>query len=173
MNWTETKVAQLKKLFLEGLSFAQIARQLGDGCTRNAALGKAGQLGLDRANAAKPGVPARTGPKATPARPAPAAPILTIVPAAPAPTITPAGSDRLKSLLERGERECAWPVGAPDPVRGQLFCAAATPFRKAYCPAHSPAQAATLKSTDMRDATVRRARVERDECEIDLSERFA
>ena len=40
MNWTEEAVEKLVKLVLEGRSMAQIAALLGDGCTRNAAIGK-------------------------------------------------------------------------------------------------------------------------------------
>jgi GcrA cell cycle regulator len=43
--WTEDRVAILKKLWTEGLSASQIAKQLG-GVTRNAVIGKVHRLGL-------------------------------------------------------------------------------------------------------------------------------
>ncbi|HRK63637.1 MAG TPA: GcrA family cell cycle regulator, partial [Terricaulis sp.] len=39
MMWTEERVATLRKLWAEGLSASQIAKQLG-GVTRNAVIGK-------------------------------------------------------------------------------------------------------------------------------------
>ena len=45
MGWTDERVGTLKKLWLEGLSASQIAKQLG-GVTRNAVIGKVHRLGL-------------------------------------------------------------------------------------------------------------------------------
>lgn len=45
MSWTEERVEQLKKLWLDGLSASQIAGELG-GVTRNAVIGKVHRLGL-------------------------------------------------------------------------------------------------------------------------------
>lgn len=44
-GWTEDRVALLKKLWTDGLSASQIAKQLG-GVTRNAVIGKVHRLGL-------------------------------------------------------------------------------------------------------------------------------
>ncbi|HHS82800.1 MAG TPA: GcrA cell cycle regulator [Devosia sp.] len=46
MAWTEERVATLTKLWLEGLSAAQIAVKLGEGVTRNAVIGKVHRLKL-------------------------------------------------------------------------------------------------------------------------------
>ena len=43
MSWTDERVSTLKKLWLDGLSASQIAKQLG-GVTRNAVIGKAHRL---------------------------------------------------------------------------------------------------------------------------------
>ena len=43
MAWTDERVEQLKKLWSEGLSASQIAKQLG-GVTRNAVIGKVHRL---------------------------------------------------------------------------------------------------------------------------------
>lgn len=45
MSWTDERVAELSKLWAEGLSASQIANQLG-GVTRNAVIGKVHRLGL-------------------------------------------------------------------------------------------------------------------------------
>src|SRR3954453_16165461 len=45
MGWTDERVELLKKLWRDGLSASQIAKQLG-GVTRNAVIGKIHRLGL-------------------------------------------------------------------------------------------------------------------------------
>ncbi|HEY9218643.1 MAG TPA: GcrA family cell cycle regulator, partial [Phenylobacterium sp.] len=57
MGWTEERVEILKKLWQDGLSASQIAKQLG-GVTRNAVIGKVHRLGLS--GRAAPSKPART-----------------------------------------------------------------------------------------------------------------
>ncbi len=71
MSWTDERVETLKKMWAEGQSASQIAKELG-GVTRNAVIGKVHRLGLsNRAPAAAP----REEPQAeAPARPAEAAP---------------------------------------------------------------------------------------------------
>ena len=58
MGWTDERVELLKKLWLEGLSASQIAKQLG-GVTRNAVIGKVHRLGLS--GRATPSQPSRPG----------------------------------------------------------------------------------------------------------------
>lgn len=45
MGWTDERVTTLKKLYLDGFSMSQIAKQMG-GVTRNAVIGKLMRLGL-------------------------------------------------------------------------------------------------------------------------------
>jgi GcrA cell cycle regulator len=45
MEWSETRIGMLRKLWVDGLSASQIAERLG-GTTRNAVIGKAHRLGL-------------------------------------------------------------------------------------------------------------------------------
>ncbi|MFN9926748.1 MAG: GcrA family cell cycle regulator, partial [Phenylobacterium sp.] len=72
MGWTDERVELLKKLWQDGLSASQIAKQLG-GVTRNAVIGKVHRLGLS--GRATPSKPQRTVFKAPrPARPVAAAP---------------------------------------------------------------------------------------------------
>jgi len=61
MGWTDERVELLKKLWLDGLSASQIAKQLG-GVTRNAVIGKVHRLGLSGRAAPSPLFqPAQTG----------------------------------------------------------------------------------------------------------------
>ena len=78
MSWTDERVELLKKMWNEGQSASQIAKELG-GVTRNAVIGKVHRLGLSNRTAGGAAKPAKTAePKAKPAakatpKPAPAA----------------------------------------------------------------------------------------------------
>ena len=65
MSWTDERVELLKKLWMEGQSASQIAKQLG-GVTRNAVIGKVHRLGLSNRNTPEA--------EAAPAAPSPAQP---------------------------------------------------------------------------------------------------
>lgn len=78
MSWTDERVETLKRMWGEGQSASQIAKELG-GVTRNAVIGKVHRLGLsNRAGGAEDEEeapqPAAASVKAEPARPEPAAP---------------------------------------------------------------------------------------------------
>lgn len=49
-DWSDDRIAELKRLWALGFSCSQIARQIG-GVTRNSVIGKAHRLGLDRRKA--------------------------------------------------------------------------------------------------------------------------
>ncbi len=106
MSWTDERVELLKKMWGEGQSASQIAKELG-GVTRNAVIGKVHRLGLSNratgststkseakekpAAAPKAAAKAKPAPKTEPARPA-AAPAAEAKPATPARRqIIPAG----------------------------------------------------------------------------------
>lgn len=74
MSWTDERVETLKKMWTEGQSASQIAKELG-GVTRNAVIGKVHRLGLsNRAGAAPaPAAPVAPKPAAKEKAPAPAA----------------------------------------------------------------------------------------------------
>ena len=98
MSWTDERVELLKKMWGEGQSASQIAKELG-GVTRNAVIGKVHRLGLsNRTTGAAPAkaepkekpAPApkaeakpKPAPKTEPARPAAAAPAAEAKPATP------------------------------------------------------------------------------------------
>jgi len=48
VNWTEAKVKKLAKLWGKGVSAREIAEKLGESITRNAVIGKANRLGLNK-----------------------------------------------------------------------------------------------------------------------------
>ncbi len=114
MSWTDERVELLKKMWGEGQSASQIAKELG-GVTRNAVIGKVHRLGLSNrttgATAAK--ADAKPKPKAEP-KPAPpkaeAKPSPKTEPARPVPAATPASESRPISA-----RKQIIPAGQPLP----------------------------------------------------------
>jgi GcrA cell cycle regulator len=128
MSWTDERVETLKKMWAEGQSASQIAKELG-GVTRNAVIGKVHRLGLsnrvaageDAAEAA-PVAAAAPAPRAEPATRAEPAPRPTPVerpvaaerPApAPAPAAAPAASSAV--VLPIPMRKAIIPAGQPLP----------------------------------------------------------
>lgn len=119
-GWTEDRVTSLKKLWLEGQSATEIARQLSGGLTRNAVIGKVHRLGLsERTAPSQPARatfrPARRRAHRAPTTPQPAkhdAPLA--VPetlaegAAPEPDLLGAAV-----LMTLGTHMCKWPIGDP------------------------------------------------------------
>lgn len=125
MSWTDERVETLKKMWAEGQSASQIAKELG-GVTRNAVIGKVHRLGLsnrvgpgtgrddaDEAEVAAPPTPtpARSEPRATaPAaeqprvdlRAAPERPA-TVTPTAPAPGATITTLPMRKVIIPAGQ----------------------------------------------------------------------
>ena len=123
MGWTDERVESLKKLWQDGLSASQIAKQLG-GVTRNAVIGKVHRLGLSgRAAPSKPARPAFKAPR--PARPAAAAPAAprriaepaAVAAAAPTPAPSPVRyveeAPGTATVLTLGAHMCKWPIGDP------------------------------------------------------------
>ncbi|WP_116082827.1 GcrA family cell cycle regulator [Tropicimonas sp. IMCC34011] len=135
MSWTDERVETLKRMWSEGQSASQIAKELG-GVTRNAVIGKVHRLGLSNrsgaegapAETAAPAAPAQAAPPAEPPRPAPAeeeaaAPS----PAAPAPSETPEEAAD-PEVVEAAEEEEAEPAAATGVV----------PLRRTIVPAGQP-----------------------------------
>ena len=144
MGWTDDRVVVLKRLWLEGLSASQIAKQLG-GVTRNAVIGKVHRLGLS--GRAAPSQPARqpTFKPPRPQRPVQAAPAPT--PAPPMiprrPEIQPPQIVRFRdeapgsaTVLTLGSRMCKWPIGDPT-SDGFTFCGSSCEGEGPYCGVHA------------------------------------
>ncbi|HLI10567.1 MAG TPA: GcrA family cell cycle regulator [Alphaproteobacteria bacterium] len=110
MDWTEERIAILRRLWAQGLSASQIAEQLGS-VTRNAVIGKAHRLGL----AGRPS-PIKNTPEV----------------AAPSPRAV-----KYKPTNYKGPA-CQWPIGDPTSQDFE-FCGAPTEPGRPYCAAHCEA----------------------------------
>jgi len=115
MAWTEDRIEKLRKLWDDGLSASQIAKELAEGVTRNAVIGKAHRLGLksrpspvkidsDKKRAAPKRVPKKAGKK-------------------------------LVSLLDLTDRMCKWPIGHPGDSDFH-FCGKSSEAGMPYCAPH-------------------------------------
>jgi GcrA cell cycle regulator len=165
MSWTDERVETLKRMWSEGQSASQIAKELG-GVTRNAVIGKVHRLGLsNRTGGAAPKATTKAEPKkkaTTKAEPkakvetAPVdkpivpmrKPIITAgQPLPPQPSANEISPEALAtvrevekkskkiSLMELTERTCKWPVG--DPATDDFwFCGLPVQQGKPYCEAH-------------------------------------
>ena len=143
-GWTEDRVGALKKLWLEGQSASQIAKQLGGGVTRNAVIGKVHRLGLS--GRAAPSQPARA--TFRPARPRPAAqptqapsaprrieavqPRPAAAPSVPAPMPDLPGTATVMTL---GAHMCKWPIG--DPSSNEFSFCGRRSSEGVYCVEHA------------------------------------
>ncbi len=141
MGWTEDRVEVLKKLWLDGFSASQIAKQLGGGLTRNAVIGKVHRLGLS--GRAAPSQPQR--PVFKPSRPVraatpiPAPVVRRVEPVAPAPqppaTVFACEETGSATVLTLGSHMCKWPIG--DPSSDSFgFCGRAS-SEGPYCVQHA------------------------------------
>ncbi|MDB5663524.1 GcrA family cell cycle regulator [Cypionkella sp.] len=128
MSWTDERVETLKKMWAEGQSASQIAKELG-GVTRNAVIGKVHRLGLS--NRVGGGVVEGEEPEAA-ASPA-AAPRAEPAPK-PAAVEPPAARP---AAPERAAPEPR-PAAAPAPSPSAIVTTLPIPMRKAIIPAGQP-----------------------------------
>jgi GcrA cell cycle regulator len=139
MGWTDERVEVLKKLWLDGLSASQIAKQLGGGVTRNAVIGKVHRLGLS--GRAAPSQPVRAPALRTPRAPRPvaAAPVRRDTPSIPTPPPAPryyvTDTPGTATVLTLGAHMCKWPIGDPS-SDGFSFCGARA-SEGPYCVNHA------------------------------------
>ncbi|WP_138380574.1 GcrA family cell cycle regulator [Luteithermobacter gelatinilyticus] len=96
MAWTDERVEKLRELWDKGLSASQIAKELGEGVTRNAVIGKAHRMGLASRPSPVKTDPAKKVKKAVEKK---------------KPSRKAAGGK--VSLLELTDRMCKWPIGHP------------------------------------------------------------
>lgn len=131
MSWTDERVETLKKMWAEGQSASQIAKELG-GVTRNAVIGKVHRLGLSNRVAA-----GEEAAEAAPVAAAPSAPAA----AAPAPRVEPA-VPRAEPRPTPLERPVATERPTPAPAAAAPAASTAVvlpiPMRKAIIPAGQP-----------------------------------
>jgi GcrA cell cycle regulator len=157
MEWNDTVIAELRGLWSDGLSTAEIGRRLG--ISKNAVVGKAHRLDLsprpspirrqERDPNAPPPAPRVVGPTLAPlpSRPAPQ-PIP--LPQAAAPVVKPIVPRRLAAVTPPPVRvsACCWPIGEPGKPSFH-FCDAVAVQGKPYCTEH--AQLAYVKIRDRRE----------------------
>jgi GcrA cell cycle regulator len=162
-GWTDDRVTLLKKLWTDGLSASQIAKQLG-GVTRNAVIGKVHRLGLaGRAAPSRPikritapivrvrpilatqtsqaidaqvsAIDARAG-TPTPIAQAPEPLIAAAIPRPVKPRPKPARDGEIIGVLQLGPNMCKWPIGDPgDTDFG--FCGSHCGSSAVYCEEHA------------------------------------
>ena len=140
MGWTDDRVEALKKLWLDGHSASQIAKQLG-GVTRNAVIGKVHRLGLSgRAAPSKPARPETAAYKpvrtARPVAAAPA-PVRRCEPSPPVPVMRPERVETPGSatVLTLGSSMCKWPIG--DPSSDDFTFCGGRATQGVYCATHA------------------------------------
>ena len=120
MSWTDERVETLKRMWGEGQSASQIAKELG-GVTRNAVIGKVHRLGLsNRAGGTEeeveaPQVAAAAPPKPEAVRPEPAPPR-----AAEPPRPAPAQPVPVSNVTPLPVRKAIIPAGQPLPPQPSL-----------------------------------------------------
>ncbi len=165
LGWTNERVESLTKLWRDGLSASQIARQLG-GVTRNAVIGKVHRLGLSgRAAPSRPCRAASTTPRAAradrPMRPRvrpvapPRAPRTAQTPQAPVEA-EPEGPGLVASMTGLAAHLCKWPIGDPKAAEFS-FCGRLAAGDGPYCLGHRAAAYRPGKAAPLsRDPLVRR-----------------
>jgi GcrA cell cycle regulator len=134
MDWNEERTATLRKLWLEGMSASQVARQLG-GISRSAVIGKVHRLGITvRDVPARSRNVVRTAVRAQPrdrvvreTTPTPRSALRVIEIAEMAPTA---------SILGLETHSCRWPIGNPD-SHDFGFCGREKTARGSYCNDHA------------------------------------
>lgn len=120
MAWTDDRIEILRKLWDQGLTASQIAKELGEGVTRNAVIGKAHRLGLK----SRPS-PVKSDKKKAAAKPA----------AKPTPKKVVAKKSKKINLLDLTERTCKWPIGHPG-EEDFHFCGKESIQGHPYCQGH-------------------------------------
>jgi len=154
MEWNETRIAELAKMWGEGFSASQVARKLG-GITRSAVIGKVHRLGIadrprpsrPRSSSSRPTV-ARAGVRLDASGARRKSQVL-------APRTTPILTFELAptaTMLTLTEASCRWPIGHPDQAEFG-FCGRIRPGKGPYCQDHGPIafrnKAAGIKHRDV------------------------
>ncbi len=172
MSWTEERIALLSKLWTEGFSASQIAKQIG-GVSRNAVIGKVHRLGLSgRGAPSKPRTAAKPVPPKAASAPSPRAPrrreasprpaLRVVAPPRPIPvaapvfTVTETGEG--VALVDLKPGMCRWPIGDPQDPNFK-FCGGVAEADSPYCTRHAAlayttaARRQALEELDAQNAT--------------------
>jgi len=177
MSWTNERITLLKKLWGEGKTAAEIAKELG-GVTRNAVIGKAHRLNLsNRASPIKP-ISAK---KPANSQEEPAKQTSSVRNSAPVKARR--SSDKNKagkhadeislngvgvSMAELKEKMCRWPIG--DPRESEFyFCGHSSMMGLPYCAEHSKiayqavSRSRVLKAADFEEKPAARTAIEEED----------
>jgi GcrA cell cycle regulator len=159
MGWTDERVAQLTKLWADGLSASQIAAELG-GITRNAVIGKVHRLGLSgRAKSPSSSSPrprkARSSGMLRVSRPSMRGntALAYDYDMEPEPELIEIPLEQRKTLLQLNEKTCRWPVGDPGSA-DFFFCGGEAANELPYCSYHSRVAYQPLTDRRRRQAAV-------------------
>jgi GcrA cell cycle regulator len=125
MSWSDDRVAVLKRLWGEGKTAAQIAKELGEGVTRNAVIGKAHRLKLSsrmspiqqNTKKVKPVSEAATPPRRIMKK-------------------VPIYLGKQVKMEELRDKMCRWPNGDPQ-TDNFSFCGCRTVDSNSYCDDHA------------------------------------
>jgi GcrA cell cycle regulator len=152
-GWNDERVAELKRLWMDGLPASQIATELGGGLTRNSVLGKVHRLKLagrtvartkaQKAASGRAYVAASRRPNGKGQPKAPAIMARRIRNEAPDFETAPLpeeelGNDvtKLIGIMDLTKDTCRWPHGDPR-LPGFGFCGARVQTDSPYCPEHT------------------------------------
>lgn len=134
MDWNEERTATLRKLWLEGMSASQVARQLG-GVSRSAVIGKVHRLGITvRETPVRPRATARSVVRAP--SPSRAARETASTPRPALRLVETAEMAPTASILGLSTHSCRWPIGNPD-SHDFGFCGREKTARASYCDEHA------------------------------------
>lgn len=141
--WTEARVALLRKMWTEGHSAAQIAKELG-GVTRNACIGKIHRLGMNRAGGMRraPNVNAVRTARIVRDKPIPKPRLVYVAPKENEPL------EPLGETIEKAKHgQCLWIEG--DPKQDGRICGRETGGH-AYCQHHRAAVYVPTKKREVK-----------------------
>lgn len=139
-GWTPERVAMLEKLWADGLSASQIAKQL-RGVTRNAVIGKVVRLGLA---GRKPAAAPQTRVQRPQQPKAPSFPVRAVLTShmshtailkPPTPLVERQEPAGCCTILTVRDGQCRWPIGSPDDADFSL-CGAQASKGRPYCTDH-------------------------------------
>ena len=122
MIWGAKNIAKLIALAAEGLSYTQIGKALG--ITKNAAIGKARRLKIDKSPASPKNTKAK--PPAHKPQPKPIKP--------PPPSPAPVPDMKLLTMMELRDNHCRYPIDGKDEM---LFCGWHQDGKEPYCKQHA------------------------------------
>lgn len=162
-SWTEERIELLTKLWDQGFSASQIAKQLG-GVTRNGVIGKLHRMGLS--GRATPSTPVQRKPrKPRNALPSPLTKLLLegevhpeeneVMRVDPDPPIALQSGERVSTMTLR-DSMCKWPIDDPDEPDFH-YCGRPVHGRRQYCLGHAqmafqPKQKGRRKTDDAEQA---------------------